>query len=617
MDKLNTQKLIGELEQASQTMEKVIVDLQRPVEGDLAQFLAEKAKSDCSFYAMTPYAAWVLGSLRIEFKTLNDVYSCETYHREGVENYRRIETVLQKTHSNLQRLFPGLVYDLKIALDYLSQENRKLEYFAHSVGTVVTDRNPTVQPSSLKDFRLNRLSLYQQNVENFKITFFERKRLLRMKIMRRFAKYRNMSPVRTAVTLSRALFRRTRDGKKVNLDRKPVILSDFRYDWAHAKPFVERDFFAMPFNEIKAMIHHKSLSLEEQDEVRKISSAFAANLKEEFREIALPIQEAAFPILISHFTQFATFARKAIAAIPSMRQSMSIRGVLHTFCWDEPEEFIVSSLLKEEGVNTLFYQHGGVINRALCIQYNEVIPASINFVFGDQDRLHLESMKCAQQIVVAGSATLDGLRKAPRKDDRSAFYLLDTSPGNGNCVDSRWHWPEPDGINLFLRHKAVIDLFGSHPDWKLVVRPHPWHFTHALYEPIAEHISECGYHNITIDMSTAGADDFFEHCTWQILDYVSTGILQASAKGLENIICFTGRPYLVPDDVLHLVENSFYTANSLEQFIHTLQSVIFEGKTRSFKPEDRQAFEKAFGRRLPEDSKQIMEGVIRQALSPA
>ena len=221
--------------------------------------------------------------------------------------------------------------------------------------------------------------------------------------------------------------------------------------------------------------------------------------------------------------------------------------------------------------NIFFYQHGSYLYKNLFINYSEVEPAKVNFVFNDYTKEVFENLG-AKQVHSVGSIWFNHPIKKRKKEYDFAYitqghdYL-----GNLQYVDFPNSLHSFDGYELYQRHKNIIHLFGTKfKDKKIIIRVHPCVVTNGLYVPFWELAEK--YPNITIDVSTP-IHTLIEKSKYIISDYFTSEFINRELHYKRDIILFKGIPTPLPEETLEDMEKMFILVDSVNELKEKVENI--------------------------------------------
>lgn len=556
--------------QESMNKTLVAVDIRREV--DIAAFEEVLGNVDnASYYAFTPMGAWLLQRRGIEFQTLNSVLTNDDYHRRGVDNFNAVESVLRAKSPDKDETLLGLMSPLKQLADFLMQEEAKFHLLKNCRSIIITDTSP--EPSHVIGAYLeNRCSVYMQLLKDCEVIYLTRKS--RSRIQQFMMKLSRVGPANLMSKLKQHATKALFMIADMLAPDRPQIIFESRYDWASCYKYFAKRYRILSINQFMQGLPATSGNFMSDEkvnvQVQRIWEDYCSKLAH-IDDMLLHHVKGAILSEIAAYLSFASSLARTIAAHPAYAEG--IQALLLTYCLN-PREYIIASILKTAGKLTVFYQHGSYLHRSIAVRYYEVTPARINLSYGIKDKSFLEHS--GKRSFAVGSTTLRNYRRRFQTPQKKAFYLLDVTDGAGSRVDSEFHWPEPDGIELFKRHCSVIELFGESAGWSLTLRPHPSHRSFALYEPLKEYVMEKRYSNITFDESSDTADRFLEKGEWVILDYVCTGLIQGLAKDIRNMMCYIGKPYVLPSDDVSILKQVFPCGSDQDELLALIKKHLFQ-----------------------------------------
>lgn len=505
----------------------LIVDLRQPVEGSSLQ-AALRAVPTEDAYALTPIAARVLEKAGVPYKTGADIVDPDWFRTEGLKNSARIEEIFSAVFGPEKESWLGLTYEIKFILDYALGEEKRWEAAqrrdAFAICDIALESRENLEPF---DHIQNRCSLY----------FFG------------LAAERFVQVRRAPNALPRGL-RLLRRLANVNLreklrDRlpgfgKPVLVTRYAYDWALYKPTLRKRFTAISAEDLARLaVAAMPAATADPRPVRALMTA----LSEQYTGLLPKTIEHVLAILGPRAESYATLRAQLKDALPETAKRCGVRAALATIC-DGHADYLVHHYLKAYGYPTVFHQHGSYMTLATFVLNAEVAPATHNFAYGTADAAFLSGFRAGQPVYTVGSARLDHMTPAAPRAGRFLYVLLQAA-GNALNVEGPPSFPRTDASALFQRHRKIIDIFSRHPEKTLHIREHPAQGDeNMLHEPLAELLSEARLPNVALWPTANSPDQFLSGYEGVIFDYVSTGLIEALAKGCR-IACFVGPPYRI------------------------------------------------------------------------
>ena len=507
-----------------------VVDLRRPVE--TGPLIAElKAQRWDRLFAVTPLAAWTLEDAGLKFETNAALVERSAFRSASLKNFERIQRAMITAFGSEHESWMGLMLELTACAAYALAEDMRLRSLQgldlHVFSDVPYDAR---NDAALANHLYNRSALYFRILPEGRHHLVERRSECLGRLLNRL---KRLTPAGFARKLLDLMPTRRRPG--------PALVTDYGYDWAALRPSLKPRFVSWTF----AQLARAALSLGGPQPDPAALDRFCDALEEEFRTL-LPNTLAPFLSLArGRAARYALLRRRCAEHMPTLIKRHDLRAALGTLCGTD-EQFLAHYYLKAAGKPSVFYQHGAYMQLWPMTGPAEVVPATHNLVYGCADAAFLSSLRPDQRVYRVGSALLDAL--TPDQPRKGAFlYVLFHNPGNLMLAESEFAYPETDHAWLFARHRRVLELFSRFRGLSLTIRPHPAHFTWCLYEPLREFIQRRAITNVHFDQSTFDPDRYYSGYEGVIMDYPSTGLLQALAKG-KNIACHIGKPYRVAAD---------------------------------------------------------------------
>jgi hypothetical protein len=504
-----------------------VVDLRRPVDGE-GFVAALRSGSWREIYAVTPLAAWTLERAGIPFKNNDALVDAAAFRAEGLKNFSRLENALREAFGQ-DDSWLGLSTPLKMIADYALGEELRWSALEKDEAWVFSDlAHDARDGASWDDHIYNRAALY------FRALPARRHCLLPGRSERLPRLLNRLKRLTTAGLLNKLSRFAPRGGK-------PGLVTTYAHDWAALRPSLKSEYAAVSAGELAAA----ALTLGGARAGAEDSARLRAALEKEFSSVLPRTLPHLLPIMLERFDEYALLRLRLSEHLPALIERLRLRGALSTFC-GSPEEFLVNYFLKARGLPTIFYQHGGYMQRFRLTKAAEAVPASDNLVFGSDDLSFLSGLRADGRVREVGSALLESLRPVRTRKGRFLYVLL-LNPGNALFADGDLTFPLTDHAALFRRHRRVIELFARFPELTLTLRQHPAQYNWCLYEPLKEFVAGRGLKNVVFDQSALDPDRYFSGYEGVIMDYPCTGLLQAMAKG-ANLACHIGDPFHVAPD---------------------------------------------------------------------
>lgn len=552
-----------------------VVDLRRPV--DAGALIGElKARRWERLFAVTPLAAWTLEEAGLAFENNSALVERRTFRAGSLGNFERVRRALLAAFGPEHESWMGLMLQITVFASYALAEDmrrRSLEGLdLHVFSDVPLETRDNV---SLEAHLYNGCALYFQGLPAD----------------------RHHEAARRSETLAR-LINRVKRLTPASLAQKilslaprsagPSLVTDFGYDWAALRPHLVPRYSQRTF----AQLASEAARFEGPEPDPMELDAFAAALESEFRDL-LPRMLAPFVAAArDRAARYAALRARFDAHMPALAERHDLRAALGTMCGTD-EQFLAHYYLKKAGRPSVIYQHGAYIQHWEMVGPAEVLPATHNLAYGSSDAAFMSGLRLGADIHRVGSVLLESIAAdRPRKGD--FLYALYHNPGNLLLAESELAHVETDHAALFHRHRRVIELFSGFKGLSLTIRPHPAQYTWGLYEPLREFVARRRIANIRFDQSPLDPDRYFAGYEGVILDYPSTGLLQAMTKG-RNIACHIGNPYRVPAEAQALLSRAASCAEDDDAFLAVLKRWFSHGADAG-DPSAREEFLSRYGK---------------------
>lgn len=217
-----------------------------------------------------------------------------------------------------------------------------------------------------------------------------------------------------------------------------------------------------------------------------------------------------------------------------------------------------------------FFQHGNYLYKNLFIKYGEIDPATINFVFNDYTKKLFQELG-AKEVYSVGSILFNKkIKKCKKRYDYIYITQGHDYTGNLQYVDFPNSLHSFDGLELYQRHRSIIDFFGKQNEIKILIRVHPTIITNGIYVPFWELASK--YENITIDVATP-VHTLIEQSKYVISDYFTSEFINREIHYQKDIILFHAAPTPLPKETIDDLEKMFILVKSVEDLKETITSI--------------------------------------------
>lgn len=552
-----------------------VVDLRRPV--DAAALAAElKARRFDRILAVTPLAAWTLEEAGLEFESNAVLVDRETFRTGCLGNHERVRRALVAAFGSESDSWMGLMLQLVAFAAYALGEDMRLRSLDGLDLDVYSDvPHGSRDRISLEAHLYNECALYFRAVPAARHRLVPRRRESLDRLLNRL---RRLTPAAFAGKLLRLLPAPRRAG--------PALVTDYGYDWAALRPRLAPRFTQWTFAELAAGV--RSLGGPEPDAAAL--DRFAAALEDEFRPL-LPRTLAPFVAMArDRAERYGALRRRFADHLPSFADKHDLRAALGTLCGTD-EQYLAHYYMKAAGRPSVFYQHGAYMQRWPMTDSAELLPATHNLAYGSADAVFMSGLRPGAKVSRVGSILLDAIEPDPERRGRF-LYVTFLNPGNLALAESELARPDTDHGYLFSRHRKVLELFSRFEGLSLTVRHHPSQFTWGLYEPLREFAAARGIRNVSFDQSPLDPGRYYAGYEGVILDYPSTGLLQALAKG-RSIACHVGVPY--GSDREDLLRRAAACADDDDGFLAVLERWCSEGAGEG-DPQARREYLESFGK---------------------
>ena len=252
------------------------------------------------------------------------------------------------------------------------------------------------------------------------------------------------------------------------------------------------------------------------------------------------------------------------------------KTTLHPFTFLATDKDYKDVLLyKLNNIPRVFMQHGSYLQENLFVQYNEIIPADVNFVFNEYTKRNFQR-KGAQKVYNVGSINFNYPVKK-RKLEYDYLYIAYCSSYNylASYISNFKNSLAMDGCDIYKSHKSIIELFGTKfKDKKLCIKIQPGIMNGSmLYIPLVELSKK--YENITIEFSVPIAK-LIEKSKYIISDYFSSDFINRELHYKRDIIMFGGAPTPLPEETVEDMKKMFIlvdTVDDLEDKVNNIKKI--------------------------------------------
>ncbi len=260
---------------------------------------------------------------------------------------------------------------------------------------------------------------------------------------------------------------------------------------------------------------------------------------------------------------------------------------------------------REKSIQRVFMQHGSYIQENIFLKYNEIYPATINFVFNDFTKRLFEN-RGAKRVYSVGSINFNRAIKERKKEYDFLYILYCTSYGySGLQIFSELNSLSIDGDNIYRRHKGVIELFGKElKDKKLVIKAQYGVVESMMYAPLIELSRE--YKNIEIEFFRP-INSLIESSRYIISDYISSEFVNRDLHYKRDILIFNDEKIVIDKSILNDMSKLFILVNSIRDLKDKIEDIENISKNRV---RDRKLIEYYSSKDC--NSKKIVEDILKR-----
>ena len=253
---------------------------------------------------------------------------------------------------------------------------------------------------------------------------------------------------------------------------------------------------------------------------------------------------------------------------------------LHPFTFlSTTNNYIEILLYKKNNIPTIFMQHGSYTTENIFLKNNEIYPSDINFVFNDFTK-NLFEKRGAKKVYSVGSIDINySIIEKEKKYDFLYITYCTSYSHTGTYIGSSLNVLSTDAMNIFEKHKKIIELFGNKfKDKKICFKVQPTILTGSmLYIPFLELSKE--YKNITIEF-TIPVSKLIEKSKYIISDYFSSEFINRELHYKRDIILFQGLPIPLPDEILEDMKKMFILVDTIDDLKETVENMEYIRKNR-------------------------------------
>ena len=475
------------------------------------------------YIALTPLAYYFLSKHSRKITPISSFMEQSVLNTLSVENEKIAISFLERTFLSKADFYFGLMYPLKIALDYFSQEQLKYEAFSNMQVTVVTDVS-----SKRSDFLAhikNNSSMYIQALECESYVQFNRKALKKHRM-----KFKAL--INKTIKLKYNFLNCVKAIKNYGDPSKDAhIISDLNYHWGSLSSELNTNFKVIAAKDIHKLIKQKAkdelavISFEEIDQ--KLDLLFQG-LCDEIKIIA---REIVRPIIVHYHRQLLIYSNH----LPEILEGLNVKFSLFNF--SSEEDFILNFLLKTYGYETISYQHGSYMFQDSMIKYCDLVPTTRSICFGSEDLEYFNSLGTNSVSQSFGSYDVKPIYAADLKRQSEVVIFTSAAIGNNWSNTTNLRNTSSDCIQNWRRYVDLIDFFASQRDYRLTIKLHP-NTEYFMYYPVVEYLKDKGISNVAIDQRATSDENYFKNFGVLVFDYPETSFLKALAAGHPKIVCY-------------------------------------------------------------------------------
>jgi len=503
-------------------------------------------KEGSSVLSLTPYSSYFLDKLKIDYKTFHDILSIEDFRDNLIKEYKKIEKIFD-TYQDFSYMFYYLVLIktkqiyYKSIEDFISIEkkiNQKIIYITDSKRV-----NPDMKNYNFISNNYTLLHTFKDIDTIIELSNRDNYFYFRKKIDYLLSQLINIKQLSTKI-------------KKYILKKKyKVTLS---YDNINFDSFFRAK-------------KDKQVNIPLED------------IKREYQIV----KENLYPILQVESSSkyinnmYKNFFSSIEDGLNSTSKIQNIK--IEPFIFISNHYDMIKGLIyKYNKIPKIFMQHGSYLHENITLKYCEIYPADINFVFNDYVK-EFFIKRGSKRVEVIGSINFNKPIKVKRaKYDYVYITFCSNYTYSGTFIGEREAIVSMDAMNIYQRHKYIIELFGTKfISKKLCIKiQHNIMLSH-LYIPLIE-LSR-NYNNITIDFTTP-LHSLIEWSKYILSDYFSTEFTNIDLHYKKDIILFQNAPYPLKKDILEDMKKMFIlvdTIDDLEDKIKNIEKITKNRKRDS------------------------------------
>jgi hypothetical protein len=474
-------------------------------------------------FALTPLSYFFLEKYSKKITIITDLLEEHDIEASCAQNEEIILSFLRKTFPDRPELYFGLMYPLKTALDYFSQENLKLHLFSSHEVTIVTDV-PSYE-IKITDHIKNNSSLYMHELKCEKHKAYNKLITINpLNILR----VTNRKIIKAKNIYIRKL---TEIIDFFSVDKQAYVISDLNYNLARISHEIRKNFHVISFKDMHKLIE-KEVS---KNEIPVCHKEIDENLDMLFQGLSPDIKVHAKGMVRSTIVSYHEKVQAYSNHLPEVLKKLNVKFSLFNF--SSEEDFILNYLMKDYGYQTISFQHGSYIFQDSMIKYCDLIPSTNSVCFGTEDLAYFRSMKTESVSHSFGSYDVKEMDLPDVEKHTEVVIFASAALGNAWSYTTNLRNTSSDCISNWRRYVRLINSFANRGGYKLTIKLHP-NTKYFMYYPIIEYLRAHDIKNVYIDQISVTDNNYFKKFGVLVFDYPETSFLMALAAGHPKIVCF-------------------------------------------------------------------------------
>lgn len=490
---------------------------------DLFKYIDNK---DYEILSLSPYSTFLLDELNLKYITFHDLISIEEVHDNILSNYEKFESIFYQGNplNFLFREFAFLItYEkfIKQVEKYINkrkQENIRIYY--------ITDSN------TIKGEKINFLH------ESY---FFTSKSI--DKIINIYNRDNNFYKKNNLIN-AYTRFKHTKNFLLKVVIRYFTNKKEYKYD---------NKYFADIYASIKPIKVNSSLEIEAIDKI-------FADINLEFLDLTNSFFYSQYLNIINNYKT---------RLLSNKVSNIKIRPFSYL---SSDNSFIEVMNYHKNNIPVIMMQHGAYLYDHLFLKYNEIYPASLNFVLNEYTKIYFQKRGSINTQLFKSIVLNYEIQELRKEFDYLYITHCTTYSHNAVYIDGEQSYYAMDANNIYQRHKNIIELFGTKfKDKKICIKIQPGIMLGTmLYIPFLE-LSE-KYKNITIEFSVP-IQKLIGKSKYIISDYFSSEFINRELHYKRDIILFNAAPLIVPEETVEDMKKMFILVETVDDFQDKVKNI--------------------------------------------